>query len=280
MAVSSRPVGADLIGRETEIERFDAVLDRIRERGGSIFVRGEPVIGKSAMLSRALERASSLGASALTATGVESEAELAFAGLHQLLRPISPRLGGMAGAQRAALEAAFGLADSVAPDPYRVSLAAYELVSDAAGAGPLLLIVDDAQWLDPSSLETLTFIARRLESEPVVLVAAVRDGYVTTLDQAGLETLRLEPLDADAAAQLLDQAAPDLSTTIRARVLKEAAGHPLGLVELARAAPFATENARGNADDAVGPLGARVCLAARRAARGDPDARSCRGPRR
>ena len=241
MAVSTRPVAAGLIGRETEVERLDAVLDRIREQGAAILVRGEPGIGKSALLGHARERSGSLGARALSAVGVESEAELTFAGLHQLLRTITRRMDAIAPAQRAALEAAFGFADALERDPYRVSLAAYELVCEAADAGPLLLIVDDAQWLDRSSLATLAFIARRLESEPVVLIAAVRDGYDTALDHAGLPTLRLDRLgDAD-SEQLLDREAPGLTPALRASVLAEAAGNPLGLRELARVATTSAE---------------------------------------
>jgi DNA-binding CsgD family transcriptional regulator len=243
MAVPIRPVTSGLIGRDTEIECLDSVLDRLRERGGALVVRGEAGIGKSALLHRARDRASSLGARTLTTVGVESEAELAFAGLHQLLRPITRRMDSLPARQREALEAAFGVADTLEPDPYRVALAAYELVCEAAGAGPLLLILDDAQWLDRSSLGALTFIARRVESEPVVIVAAVRDGYATPLDEAGLPTLRLERLSEPAAAELLDREAPDLSPTVRAGVLAEAAGNPLGLLELARAAALSGDGA-------------------------------------
>jgi DNA-binding CsgD family transcriptional regulator len=235
MAVSTSPVGKGLIGRDTEIERLDEVLDRLRQHGAALIVRGEPGIGKSALLARARERASSLGARALATVGVESEAELAFAGLHQLLRPITRRMDLLPAPQREVLDAAFGLAATLEPDPYRVALAAYELVCEAASAAPLLLILDDAQWLDRSSLGALAFIGRRLESEPVVLVASIRDGHATTLDDAGFPTLRVERLSDSAAAQLLDREAPDLTPTMRASVLAEAAGNPLGLLELARA---------------------------------------------
>lgn len=237
MAASTRPVVVGLIGRDAEIDRLDELLDRVHERGGSLVVLGEPGIGKSALLAHARERAGSLGAEVLSAVGVESEAELAFAGLHQLLRPIAGRMDALAGPQRAALDAAFGVRDALEPDPYHVALAAYELVSEAAGAGPLVLVVDDAHWLDRSSLGALAFIARRLENEPVVLVGAVRDGYTTALDHAGLAMLRLERLGDASAQELLDRVAPDLSPAIRTRVLADAVGNPLGLVELARAAP-------------------------------------------
>jgi DNA-binding CsgD family transcriptional regulator len=238
MAVSTRTdPSSRLVGRDAETARLDAVLNDVRERGGTLVVRGEPGVGKSALLNRARERASSLGARALTTVGVESEAQLAFAGLHQLLRPVSRRMELLPAPQREALEAAFGATDTLEPDPFRVALAAYQLVCESAGSSPLILLVDDAQWLDGSSLAVLTFIARRLESEPVVLVAAVREGYATALDEARLPTLQLEPLSDPAAAELLDRNAPDLSPALRAGVLEDAAGNPLALVELARVAP-------------------------------------------
>jgi DNA-binding CsgD family transcriptional regulator len=247
MAGASSPVAEPLIGRDGEIERLDAVLEPMRDRGATLLICGEAGIGKSALLNHARERAGSLGARTLTTVGVESEAELAFAGLRQLLRPITRSMDLLSAAQREVLEAAFGLDVTLEPDPYRVALAAYELVCGAAGASPLLLILDDAQWLDHSSLAALTFIARRLESEPVVFLASIRDGHSTALDDAGFPTLRVEPLNDSAAAQLLDREASDLAPSTRFGVLTEAAGNPLGLLELARAAPHLQSGADGPA---------------------------------
>jgi hypothetical protein len=146
MTVSSPPYATgELIGRYDEIARVDALLDRVRDRGGTLVIRGEPGIGKSALLQLARDRASSLGARTLATVGVESESELAFAGLHQLLGPIGSRIESLPDPQRQALDAAFGVADLVEADPFRVALAAYRLVSDAADSSPLLLIADDAQ---------------------------------------------------------------------------------------------------------------------------------------
>ncbi len=238
MTVSSPPdATGELIGRNDEAARVDAVLDRIRDRGGALAIRGEPGIGKSALLDRARARASDLGARTLATVGVESESELAFAGLHQLLRPIGSRIEGLPDPQRQALDAAFGVDHLVEPDPFRVALAAYRLISDAADSSPLLLIADDAQWLDRSSLDVLTFIARRLDNEPVVFIAAIREGFSTALEDAGLPVLRLDRLSASDSETLLDRVAPGLSPDVRGRVLAEAAGNPLGLVELARAMP-------------------------------------------
>ena len=240
MTVSSPPdATGELIGRGDEIARVDALLDSVRDRGGTLLVRGEPGIGKSALLERARGRASSLGARTLATVGVESESELAFAGLHQLLAPIGSRIEGLADPQRQALEAAFGGDDPVEPDPFRVAVAAYRLISDAADASPLLLIADDAQWLDRSSLDVLTFVARRLDNEPVAFIAGLRDGFSTALEQAGLPIVELDRLTVSESERLLDRVAPGLSPHARGRVLAEAAGNPLGLVELGRLMPEA-----------------------------------------
>src|SRR6266851_3946173 len=233
---SSVPIHAipDLIGREPESELLDALIDALPDAGGALIVRGEAGIGKSALLQRARERAVAIGARVLSTVGVESEVELAFAGLHQLLHPMMGLTERLSEAQRRALEAAFGVSGELEPDPFRVALAAYQLVCDAADARPVVLIVDDAQWLDHSSMGALTFIARRLEGEPVALVAAVRAGHPTLLEDAHLATLDLERLSVSSAARLLDQRAPELHPISRARVLSEAAGNPLALVELAR----------------------------------------------
>ena len=238
MTVSSPPdATGELIGRDDEIARVDVVLDRVRDHGGALLVRGAPGIGKSVLVEHARARASVLGARTLAAVGVESESELAFAGLHQLLQPITSRIDRLPDPQRRALDAAFGVDDLVEPDPFRVAVAAYRLVSDAADSSPLLLIADDAHWLDRSSLDVLTFIARRLENEPVVFIAALRDGFPTALEEAGLPILQLDRLSAPESEALLDRVASGLSADVRGRVLAEAAGNPLGLVELARARP-------------------------------------------
>jgi DNA-binding CsgD family transcriptional regulator len=242
MAVSSPPdATSELIGRSNEVARVDSLLDRVRDSGGALVVRGEPGIGKSALLDRARGRASSLGARTLATVGVESESELAFSGLHQLLGPIGNRIDRLPHPQRQALDAAFGVIDVVEADPFRVALAAYRLVSDAADSSPLLLIADDAQWLDRSSLDVLAFIARRLDNEPVVFIAGLRDGFSTALEEAGLPILQLGRLSASDSEKLLDRVASGLSPHMRGRVLAEAAGNPLGLAELARAVPDADD---------------------------------------
>src|SRR2546427_7344825 len=195
-----------LIGRQAEAARLDALLDRLSEGGGAIVIRGEAGIGKSAMLALAGERATALGFAKLATVGVETEAELAFAGLHQLLFPIVRSIELLPASQRQPLNAVFGTIESAEPDPFRVAMAAFRLVIEAAESSPLVLLVDDAHWLDRSSLGVLTFIARRLEGVPVAMVATARTGYAVPFDEARLPILELGRLSAEAAAAVLDRA--------------------------------------------------------------------------
>ncbi len=221
------------------MDRLNALIGALLDGGDALLVVGDAGIGKSALLEYAGVRARALGTRTLATVGVESEAELAFAGLHQLLRPILELDASLPDPQRRALEAAFGIASESEPDPFLVALAAHQLVCEAADLAPLVLIADDTHWLDRSTLGVLSFIARRLEVEPIALVAALRPGYETPLERAHLPVLELARLSVPAASELLDRNAPDLHPVLRARVLAQAAGNPLALVELARALPRA-----------------------------------------
>ena len=221
-----------LVGREHELAVLAGLVDGVGERGGVLMVSGEPGIGKSALLAMAGRRASDRGMRVLTATGVQSETHLPFAGLHQLLRPIITDADGLPVRQRVALLAAFGMTDAAAPDRFLIALAALELLADTAARAPLLVVVEDAQWLDHPTDDVLAFVARRLASEPIVLLAAVREGQASALGEAGLPELRLEGLEEAAAAELLAAHAPALAERVRERLLAEAAGNPLALVEL------------------------------------------------
>jgi DNA-binding CsgD family transcriptional regulator len=221
-----------LVGREFELQLVAGLIDGVLERGGALILSGEPGVGKSALLAAAAERADDYGMRVLRATGVQSETTLPFAGLHQLLQPILTGIDELADPQRTAILAAFGRVESPAPDLFLTALAALDLLSDAAANAPVLLIAEDAHWLDRSSADALGFIARRLEHEPILLIAAVRDGFSSRLDEPALPGLHLQPLDPAAAATLLDRDNPDLSPAVRQRVLEEASGNPLALVEL------------------------------------------------
>jgi DNA-binding CsgD family transcriptional regulator len=232
MLGSAREEVAPLVGRAEEQTLLTSLLDGVGDRGQALVLRGEPGIGKSRLLSVAEQAARDRGLTVLTAAGVQSEAHLPFAGLHQLLRPVRERAADLPPVQQAALDAAFGLTREEAPERYRIAMASLDLVSDVAADAPLLLVVEDAHWLDPPTADVLAFVARRIESDPVVLLAATRDGYPSALTDAGLPEYRLAGLDEATAEALLDAAAPDLPLTARSRVLREAAGNPLALLEL------------------------------------------------
>jgi DNA-binding CsgD family transcriptional regulator len=234
----SRSAPPRLVGREAETRTIDDLVGGLTQRGTAVLVSGDVGIGKSALIEYAKRQAEAQDATVLEAVGVESELHLAFAGLHQLLQPllrlrdVSPR----SSSQREALEAAFGASDATETDRFRVALAAFRLICDEADSAPVLLIADDAHWIDRSSLEVVAFIARRLESERVGMLVAVRAGLsAAPLDEVRLPVIRPEALKTDAAGILLDQLAPELPLTLRGRVLREAEGNPLGLVELAAA---------------------------------------------
>jgi len=226
-----------LLGRDEELARLYRIVDELADHGGALVVRGEAGIGKSTLLAAASERAHSLGLTVLSANGVESEAQLPFAGLHQLLLPSLGLRSELPELQRHALEMAFGLtAPSGAPDVFLIGLATLGLISEMAAYAPVLLAVDDAHWLDRSSAKALAFVARRLELEPVALLVTVRDGVPSDIDEAGLAELQIGRLDDDAARSLLDVRGADLSEDLKVRVLQEAAGNPLALTELPIAA--------------------------------------------
>jgi predicted ATPase len=171
-----------LYGRESELAVVTGVVEGIRNRGGVLLVRGEPGIGKSALLAAAAAKATDHGIRVLSTVGVQSEAQLPFGGLHQLLRPILGLAEGLPARQRDALLAVFGMSDESAPELFLIGLAALELIGDAAANSLVLVVVEDAQWLDDPSCAVLGFVARRLEAEQTVMLIAIRDGYETPFD--------------------------------------------------------------------------------------------------
>jgi tetratricopeptide (TPR) repeat protein len=238
VVIAIEHLGPRLFGREAEVAVLDQLIDRIPERGGALVVRGDPGIGKTALLAVASATASSKGMSVLRTAGAQSETGLAFAGLHQLLRPVLARLDHLPGPQRDALSAAFGAIDVPAPDPFLIALAALNLLAEIAEHSPLLLVVDEAQWLDPPTANALAFIARRVDAELIAVLFALRDGVAGPLDGAGLPELRLGGLDDEAARELVDTSVADLAPSLRRRVLQIAAGNPLALLELPATLPL------------------------------------------
>lgn len=202
-----------------------------------VTVRGDPGIGKTTLLAVLADDAAAAGWRVLGATGSTSEATLSLAGLHQLLRPLLGATGDLPPPQRSALAAAFGLAETIPgpADPLQLYLACLTLLSQQSGQAPLLLVVDDAQWIDQATLDVLAFIARRLADDPLALAFGSREAVTADLGP-GSRTMDLAPLNSDDANQLLDlQPVPPAGGT-RAAVLEQAGGNPLALVELARVA--------------------------------------------
>src|SRR3954451_17753986 len=232
MLVTAPDEAAPLVGRLQEQALLTPLLDDVVTHGQALVLRGDPGIGKSRLLGDTALTARDRGMAVLTTTGVQSEADLPFAGLHQLLRPVRGRAADLPAVQRAALDAAFGLTHDVAPEHFRIAMAALDLVAEVATDAPVLLVADDTQWLDRPTADVLAFLARRIESDPIVLLVATRDGYTSALGEAGLSEVRLAGLDDAASAALLDDAAPQLPLAVRARILHEAAGNPLALLEL------------------------------------------------
>ncbi|MEV7286278.1 AAA family ATPase [Streptomyces sp. NPDC093252] len=226
--------GRALFGRDAELGALDAFVAGLREAGAAVVVRGTPGIGKSALLDRAARTARDAGYTVLTASGVEAETHLPHAGLHQLTHTMLDGVAKLPAAQAAALLGAFGMAEPAAGAPqfFMIALATLSLLGDAAEEAPVLLVVDDAQWLDTPTLDVLAFVARRLGAEPLGLLAGVREGHPTPLDALSLPEIRPAALPPAAAGALLDAVEPHLEPAARHRVLDAAAGNPLALIEL------------------------------------------------
>src|SRR6476660_4493432 len=192
-----------LLGRDRELAKLYAPVDGIDEQGGALVVRGEAGIGKSALLTAAKERTRQRGVTVVSTTGTLSEARLAFAGLHQLLLPLLGGLDLLPAPQRRALAVAFGIAEGDDPDLFLIGLETLGLVEERAADKPLLLVVVDAHWLDWPSSEVLQFVARRIGSDPAVLLFAVREGVPSVFDDSDLPKRSVTGLDVDASNALL-----------------------------------------------------------------------------
>ena len=233
MSVSSTDPATGLLDRRGERAAVDRVLDRARAGSSAVLVvRGEPGIGKTALLGYAAGRG--LGFRVVRAWGVESEMELAFAGLHQLCGPMLGRLDQLPGPQRDALAVAFGMREGQAPDRFLVGLAVLSLLAATAEDQPLACLVDDAQWLDRASVQCLAFAARRLLAEPVALIVAVREPG-DDHELAGLPGLTVTTLGHDDARALLATAIGGrLDARVADLIVAETRGNPLALLELPR----------------------------------------------
>lgn len=231
----------DLVGRHAERQVLDQLLVEARSgRSASLVLAGEAGIGKTALLDHARSGAAASGFRVEDAVGVQSETQFAFGALHQLCRPLLDHLGALPEPQQDAVRTAFGEQAGDAPDRFLVGLAVLNLMSEAAEVQPLLCVVDDAHWLDEGSAQVLAFVARRVEAERLALLMCVRDptddGDLRPF--VGVPDLRLRGLsDGDARALLATAVRTPLDDEVRDRIVAEARGNPLALLELPRSAP-------------------------------------------
>ena len=250
LAGSRETAQPDLLGRMEERQGLADLLRGARAgHGGVVVLRGEAGIGKSALLDDLAVQAPDC--CICRAVGVESEMELAYAGLQQLCGPIIGRLTDLPAVRRDALEKVFGLSTGSPPDRFLVGMAVLDLIAMAAQGQPVMWIVDDAQWLDRSSVQTIGFVSRRLLAERVVIVIAARDTGEDG-ELAGLPELRLAGLGTEDAGTLFDSVVTGpTDPAVRDRIIAETRGNPLALLELPRAWT-AAELVEGLAESAPG----------------------------
>ena len=231
----------DLVGRRTEREAVERLLAEARDgRSGALAIRGEAGVGKTALLEYARSVAVQSGFRVETSVGLAAEMQFAFGAIHQLSKPLLGRLDALPEPQQTALQVALGQQAGEAPDRFLVGLAVLNLLAEAAEERPLLCIVDDAHWLDEASAQVLAFVARRVSAEELALVLSLRDptddGDLRSF--ARLPELHLNRLiDSDARALLAAAVPTPLDDEVRDRIVAEARGNPLALLELPRSAP-------------------------------------------
>jgi DNA-binding CsgD family transcriptional regulator len=246
-----------LVGRSDELALIDAFASRARTDGEALLLFGEPGSGKTALLDAVGTMASRAGFLVLRGTGVEFEADLTFSGLHQVLLPLFENFARLSDAHQNALSAALGLGEGKPPDRLLVSTAVLTALRQAAATSPVLVIVDDLPWLDRASAGVLGFAARRLAGSRVGFLAASRPGQDCFFERAGLPQHELGPLAEEAANALVNSRFPELAPQVRQRVIAEAHGNPLALLELP-AALSGAQRAAAEQLPAVLPLSRRL----------------------
>jgi DNA-binding CsgD family transcriptional regulator len=234
--LTSRRCTARLLGRDAERARLLPLDDAVPDQGRVVVLLGDAGMGKTVLLGDAADRARSAGMMVLSVAGMESESNLAFAGLHQLLQPVTPAIAHLPGRQARALREVVGLeAELPGGDRLLTGIAVLSLLSGLARECPVLLIVDDAHWLDRSSLDALAFAACRIGAERAVLLVAARGTTAPAGFGQGFTELRLGPLSPADAGRLLDCQPGPPAGRARRQVLDQAAGNPMALIELAKA---------------------------------------------
>src|SRR6267154_2698958 len=204
-----------LVGRDAEIAQLGKALTEAADHGGALHVTGAAGIGKTSLLNVAATDARNRGYKVLAITGLESEADLPFAGLHQLLQPLLSSAGALRGPQKNALLTALGMRAGAPPEVFLVGLATLSLMDEVADERPLVVVADDFQWLDAATSSVLSFVARRLESTHILFIAGLRDTFKAALRSPHLPEIHVGRLSDAAAADLRVSVAPDLDGQTR-----------------------------------------------------------------
>jgi DNA-binding CsgD family transcriptional regulator len=247
-----------LIGRDRERAELDRVLTRAESgRSAVLVLAGDAGIGKSILLDHTAAEAAARGFTVLRSRGIESEAELAFSGLHDVLGPVLELLPEIPERQAAVLASALALGPVVAADRFAVCAGTISVLGAAAERRPVLATIDDAHWLDRSSIDALFFAARRFEVERIALVFAVRTGSPSTLEASGLPELPIECLDEPSSRALLSDAWPEVDASAASRIVATAAGNPLALLEIPALLTDAQRRGRASLDEPL-PAGASI----------------------
>jgi DNA-binding CsgD family transcriptional regulator len=221
-----------LFGREPDLELLQAFVEEASVDGGSLLIVGEAGVGKTALLDAIAADARRRGTRVLRATGAEFEAAMSFAGLNQLLQPVLGELDELDELHQKALRTALGLDAGRASDELAIANATLRLLANVAQKEPLLVVIDDASWLDRASSAVLAFVAQRVNGTRIALLATMRSGERTPFDRGGPDTYELQPLAERDATALVEEHFPRLTPHTRRRLLAESQGNPLALLEL------------------------------------------------
>ncbi|MFK3669392.1 AAA family ATPase [Leifsonia aquatica] len=224
-----------LVGREAQLDSLRRFLDGLPRSGTIKVLLGDPGVGKTRLLDAAGEMARASGFSVLSVAGVEYESDISYSSLQELLSPIIDERTALPEDQRVALEIAVGLRDGPTPNPLLVCNAARGLLLSVSAASPLLLLVDDVPWMDRASAAVAGFIARRLGSTRIGMLAAVRTAEATLFDESRVSAEIIPPLSDASSLRLLMSEHPALTGETRRAVLEQAEGNPLAIIELAHA---------------------------------------------
>ncbi|MEV5177908.1 ATP-binding protein, partial [Streptomyces flaveolus] len=219
-----------MIGRDDELRQLSAFVTAVERQ--ALVLRGETGVGKSALLDHVARLAAEAGHEVIRAAGVEAESGLPFSGLHQLVHPLLPAVDGLDQVHRGVFDTVFGRSTGKPPSVMSLGIAVLDLLSLASSAKPLLLVLDDGQWLDASSVAVIGFVGRRLTGSSVKLVVGLRSDVASGFDTAALPELPVRSLADEAARRLLDLRRPGLDTHVSRLVLDQARGNPLALLEL------------------------------------------------